>query len=476
MNHRIEHAIAVMLLLACAATSFAQSTVEREQRQLDLYREALRHVENQLSLSSTDPAATDVAALGEYALAQLGRPGDPTASDPRDRFDTGLYKATDRYSRLLADTLGDDAGRWIGTNDEAVLVFLSLNRDAVLYGDAQLDARAMRLGEMTSVLRDYDAATLGAFDIESNDAAERILEDATWTLDRQEEVERRIATINRFRQQVPEGADVDDLPTLATAIEQYIGTIAARERLVEESAREKERIAALERRRDQAASTERERIETELRRTRELSGISLSILERDFDLRVAEQQRELANREADIARELAEIEREKSELELELAKRNEQIQQLEEQLNVYEAKVAVRELDPEVRGLVRLLSAPGTWKPVINNEQQLLADAHYGVEPQPHSLSALTAAGVLDKSPHGAYRLYVVLANRFNDRPSYSGSWPVDYYMDKYVRLYGVDPEDLARTDTVLYSKMQEIQDALREYGDALVEEGLLRP
>jgi hypothetical protein len=256
----------IMLLMIFAPCTFGQDRGGREQRQIELYQEALRSAADQLSVSPTDPTAVDVAALGQYALAQLGRAANPAATDARDRFASGLYKSADRFSRKLAETLTNDVGRWIGSSDEAVLVFLSLDRDTVFYAPSQLDARGERLARAISVLEQYDVSVLGRFNIETNEAARQVLEDATWVLDQERRLVERLATITSYERDMPGGVDVSSLPTLRDAIDDYIGTVAARERLVEESARERERREALERRREMAAQSERERIDIELRR------------------------------------------------------------------------------------------------------------------------------------------------------------------------------------------------------------------
>jgi hypothetical protein len=100
----------IMLLMIFAPCTFGQDRGGREQRQIELYQEALRSAADQLSVSPTDPTAVDVAALGQYALAQLGRAANPAATDARDRFASGLYKSADRFSRKLAETLTNDVG------------------------------------------------------------------------------------------------------------------------------------------------------------------------------------------------------------------------------------------------------------------------------------------------------------------------------------------------------------------------------
>jgi hypothetical protein len=465
----------IMLLMIFAPCTFGQDRGGREQRQIELYQEALRSAADQLSVSPTDPTAVDVAALGQYALAQLGRAANPAATDARDRFASGLYKSADRFSRKLAETLTNDVGRWIGSSDEAVLVFLSLDRDTVFYAPSQLDARGERLARAISVLEQYDVSVLGRFNIETNEAARQVLEDATWVLDQERRLVERLATITSYERDMPGGVDVSSLPTLRDAIDDYIGTVAARERLVEESARERERREALERRREMAAQSERERIDIELRRRQQLGRLSQTILEREYDLQVVTAEQQIQQRDSWIARELSDLQRKKTELELELAKRDEQIQALRNEIDVLSAKSAVRELPAEVRGLVRLLTAAGTWKPESRSPRTLVPNASYGVDPQSHSLSALVSVGALDPTPEGVYALYAVMANGSTDRPRYGGSWQVPdggYGPD----WSGVDITAAINQDRPLYDRVKKVQDALRKWGEELVEAGLLKP
>lgn len=463
-------------LILAAVPAAAQNRTDRESKQYELYQQARQILQDRLSLSPTDPNATDIAALGEFALMQLGRPGDPEATDPRDRGSSGLYELAGNFSRNLANVLTSDTGRWIGTNDEAILVFLSLDRDTVFYAGTQLNARAKRLERASAILNEYDAAALGRFNIEANEAAKQVLEDSAWVLLQETKLEERSATIKSFERSVPRDVDVSGLPTLREAIDHYIGSIAARERAVEESARERERREALERRRDIAATDERERIDIELRRIRDLGRLSQTILERDYDLKELGLEQEISDREGDIARQINDLKREKTELELELASRDEQIQVLQDQIDVLSAKTAIREMPAEIRGLLRLLTAPGTWKPERLGHRRLRGDASYGIDPQPHSLDALTGAGALDEGFEGVYALYVVMANDKTDRPKYGGSWLIGYSGGRDPSWEGVDIEAEIHRDRALYDRVKKVHDALREWGDELVAQKILMP
>jgi hypothetical protein len=132
---------------------------------------------------------------------------------------------------------------------------------------------------------------------------------------------------------------------------------------------------------EMAAQSERERIDIELRRRQQLGRLSQTILEREYDLQVVTAEQQIQQRDSWIARELSDLQRKKTELELELAKRDEQIQALRNEIDVLSAKSAVRELPAEVRGLVRLLTAAGTWKPESRSPRTLVPNASYGVDP-----------------------------------------------------------------------------------------------
>ena len=139
----------------------------------------------------------------------------------------------------------------------------------------------------------------------------------------------------------------------------------------------------------------------------------------------------------------------------------------------------MRELPQDAKVLLKILSTPGHWAPVISEGNRLAYNATYrSLEPQPHSLSALAACGALDDSPAGIGMLYIIMATKYDEaRPRYQQAF---HFSDGFASV--IAPPTLQNMALIsqdrrdAYERLTKIQRIVREYGEELVAEGVLRP
>lgn len=156
----------------------------------------------------------------------------------------------------------------------------------------------------------------------------------------------------------------------------------------------------------------------------------------------------------------------------------------EDELAKVRGRLTLRELPPDVKARVRILAAPGIWKPQFRKPSHL--EGHESVarypQEQAHSLSALAAVGALDEGPQGIYALYAVLvAKGDTKRPRFNEvfrihndptqTFWVDLTLNEMRTEFDQTPERKRE-----YERLVAIQTALREYGDEFVQSGVLEP
>lgn len=196
---------------------------------------------------------------------------------------------------------------------------------------------------------------------------------------------------------------------------------------------------------------------------------------RQVQMRIADRKEDAAALRADLDAKDAEIRRIKAESGAKIAEAEKKVRQLE-------SKLALRELPAEVKQRVRLVASSGYWKPVLNgaaNGKQLDPDARYdSIDPVPYRLADLAACGALDSGDGGIYALYVIMANRHNDRGPMTPQWHIGYGNGHYPGWDGIDyKKEFTKSNESreLYETMKSLNAYLREWGDELVREGVLR-
>jgi len=194
--------------------------------------------------------------------------------------------------------------------------------------------------------------------------------------------------------------------------------------------------------------------------------------------RLGEEVERLEREKADCVQQLEQI-RNQSGMELDAP--TEDCTRLKAEVEELRVRAALKDLTPEVKARVSILASPGYWKPEMDTESPnlLKADAVYGDgdTPQPHSLTALKAIGALDDSTRGAYALFTVLAIKHDkERPRHPRTFNLAYHRGwpekEEERQSQLTKDDGARKD---WQFVKEVQEALREYGEELVDAGLLK-
>ena len=213
------------------------------------------------------------------------------------------------------------------------------------------------------------------------------------------------------------------------------------------------------------------RIELELEQKRKMGTLPRGVIEAEFQIDVQRELGRMQQAEDEARRIAADRERRTAELRLELQRTKSQVLDLERAMQTIQTETKLKALPPEVVGRVRLLSAPGFWKPHFLAPCHMDGQARYdSLEPVPHSLAALTAAGCLDETPDGLWALYVVLANHHDDkRPRMLlTGWPSGLAWDPSATLKRLQDNPAA------YKTLREVQQTLRVHGEDLVALGYL--
>jgi hypothetical protein len=202
-----------------------------------------------------------------------------------------------------------------------------------------------------------------------------------------------------------------------------------------------------------------------------MSKLTHALLDAEFQVDVERQLSRLQRTEEKSALIAKDRSKRTAELELALQKADKSIKSLRDQVELMKREQKIKQLPPEVLGRVRILTTPGTWRPELIKSCEFSPRAVYETK-QPHSLSALAAAGCLDESPNGLWALYLVLALPGDtERPRFrSPVWPVGYNWNPYGILQVLENNRYA------HKTLKAIQQTLRRHGEDLVKLGHLKP
>jgi hypothetical protein len=260
-------------------------------------------------------------------------------------------------------------------------------------------------------------------------------------------------------------------PTLGTALKARLGLVLAQAYAKEQSMIEELEVRVAERRAKGVAEAHAEKLMLKLAQERKMSKLTHALLDAEFQVDVERQLSRLQRTEEKSALIAKDRSKRTAELELALQKADKSIKSLRDQVELMKREQKIKQLPPEVLGRVRILTTPGTWRPELIKSCEFSPRAVYETK-QPHSLSALAAAGCLDESPNGLWALYLVLALPGDtERPRFrSPVWPVGYNWNPYGILQVLENNRYA------HKTLKAIQQTLRRHGEDLVKLGHLKP
>ena len=325
------------------------------------------------------------------------------------------------------------------------------------------------------------------FDPAASPAALAISDSAAWAARQFEKVENRNTFILGHLAAVPKGIDASKLPTME---EELLATLSRRiftqEKLLNtmEKKAEEEKAARVA---EVAKGIREEQLETYIGNLKKLAAedaklaAAMAAKEREaVELKLQEQlaanKAEFDFRMEKLKQERADAEKEFGELRLLLAQKETEIKSLNGQAKV---TAKMRGLPQNAKVLVKILSAPGFYKPVGTLSHRLRAVPRYeGLEPVPHSLNALAASGALEDTPEGIIFMHWLLTTPADtDRPRAKRVFKMRY------GKYNIEAQKDAATIIAANveckettKKIRELQALIRDYGEDLVAAKLLAP
>ncbi len=406
------------------------------------------------------------------------------------------------YDRLLRSEngiLNSDAGRYYSQNPEVVETILRYVMESrfpqsgqhpeqsslsINFGANELNMRAEAVSAAIVSLRKLGPSA----PVEGSESAKMINANAGWVSRAIELIDSRNTLIAGYLSAVPKALDVSKLPTLQEEVNAtFARRIATREALLNEVERkaEKEKAQRLAEITRQIRAEELEDQIAEIEALAEEEKQLRAAIHERQRLEIELQWREkLAASEREFQERMAAMEKTRVELEAKLAA---QAAELEKARRTMTAETQVRELPQDARVLLRILSAKGSWKPALaySNKRQIAgARSQYGLDPQPHSLDVLAGIGALDDTAHGIYMLYAIMATKADtERPRFARVFQLDSDSSAVGGVGGLwyEQTELAELSKSADAKeatkkIRRIQEIVRDYGDILVEQGLLAP
>jgi len=391
----------------------------------------------------------------------------------------GLIAAARATEQRFRETKDGDGlmGKWLGTEEQALLAWMAFPQP--VYTPVKLNELAGALRAARSDLNRMRAVEEGA-----RTGAERhkVLRDAKALVEvvplAQTEHARREAFLLQFelgwRALTPEQqAGYSEKPALSVALKARLGRLLAEAHAREQAQLELLEVQYAEERARGEATNMRDRDRSRLHQQRELAKLTLSVLQSEYETDLERERDRLQRAKTEAARLAAERGKRAAELRLELAEARRQMQALEDRVSTYEAEETIRRLPPHVIGRVRLLSAPGFWRPHYVAPCHMDPKARYdSLDPVPHSLSSLIAAGCLEPDAQGLFALYVILSTPHDKkRPRMTiPGLPSSHFWN---------PENASRLlqDNASGRKSLELlQETLATYADDFVALGYLHP
>ena len=450
----------ILTVLVCAAPAAAQSDDPTAS-------EAIRRARGEL----------DSAVVADAQLEKIASQLDSCLAEFRgDATRPGLVQAAaELESRLEAVRTSDLMGRWLGTLSEATLAWMAFPEREFTPSkiESMVDTIQAAKKVLDPLFQVEEGARTGSRTHRAVGEAEKVL--ALVERVREEQV-RRAAFFARYETEwaaVPESerALFTDKPTLAVALKARLGRLLAEAHAREQATLEELELRYAAERAQGVAEARAARIELEIEQKRKMGMLTRGVIEAEFQIDVQRELGRMQQAEDEARRLAAERERRTAELRIELQRTKSQVLDLERVMQTIQTETKLQELPPEVIGRVRLLSAPGFWRPHFLAPCHMDHQARYdALEPVPHSLAALTAVGCLDETPDGIWALYVVLSNLHDDkRPRMLlTGWPPGLAWDPNATLKRLQDNPAA------YKTLREVQQTLRVHGDDLVALGYL--
>ena len=185
---------------------------ERINKQLEFYHDAILNQQNLDVSSIGDPDTDQFIDIAEHAVSKLYT-ADGKSSE--------LRSLARKLDDVLTDLSGNEVGKWIGTNEQTVRIFIGFDIDAPVISDRGIAKRVNRLRASVKSLKGFNA-TQGKFDPSSSAAVRAILIDADWVNKMHQKISSRLAAVEKMVKNFPQGQNFDASPTLAKAKSNFI--------------------------------------------------------------------------------------------------------------------------------------------------------------------------------------------------------------------------------------------------------------
>lgn len=420
-----------------------------------------------------------------------------------------IPKGYEKYQALLKGEEGilkSDAGRFHSQNPETVEIImryaaedvipsLQPNRDEldsarIDFGASERNQRAKIVSEAVKQLK---ADTGETFSLNSP-LVKSIEQNTAWASRAWETITQRNILLEGYLDAVVEGVDVSKLPTMQEEIE---ATIHRRMVNMGKALNEVERAAAEEKVKRMAEITqgiEASKLKAQIEAVESLAEEQARLEKAKADqekkaveiaasIKIQQTKEEYENAMASLRDQQAVLEKQLAEKALEVDEIIAEKENLAKKLQVTEE---MRAMPADAKILVRILSAKGFWAPgpikTSSTSMRFSSSRYESLEPVPHSLTSLAAAGALNEDAKGLLVLYGILSiTKDTERPRLQGGlraqrstgtdWKISFEKDSFSSALTQNEQTRKTT-----KKLQAIQKILREYGDQLVEEGLLQP
>lgn len=415
-----------------------------------------------------------------------------------------IPKSLARYESLLRGPDGllkNEAGKFLSQNPDVVETLVRFVLDERFpieikgpeqkeptrtdFGKRESDQRLQQVRQSMEALQKFGDGS--RFDPATSPAALAISENAAWAARQFEKIENRNTFILGHLAAVPKGIDVSKLPTME---EELLATLSRRiftqEKLLNdiEKKAEDEKAARVA---EVAKGIREEQLESYIQNLKKLAAedaklaAAMAAKEREeVEIKMKEQlaanQAEYNSRMEKLEQERVDAEKKNAELRLLLAQKESQVKLVDGQAKVTNQ---LRALPQNAKVLVKILSAPGFYKAVGDLGHRLKAVPRYdGMEPVPHSLSALAASGALEDTPEGIIFMHWLLTTASDtERPRAKRVFKLRF--NKYNIEAHRDPGTVISANDECKEttkKIRELQALIRDYGEELVAAKLLAP
>ena len=399
---------------------------ERINKQLEFYHDAILNQQNLDVSSIGDPDTDQFIDIAEHAVSKLYT-ADGKSSE--------LRSLARKLDDVLTDLSGNEVGKWIGTNEQTVRIFIGFDIDAPVISDRGIAKRVNRLRASVKSLKGFNA-TQGKFDPSSSAAVRAILIDADWVNKMHQKISSRLAAVEKMVKNFPQGQNFDASPTLAKAKSNFIAA--------------------------QVIQTEKRKATT--RQVAHEKGLSNDIKAK-ADREIAESTRKIEEEDllAEFNRRLMIAEYELKRAEIESKIDTIRVTTINNNAVAAKKKLVTYLKSPRVKELLAPFVTPDLVKFGAHHEMYKIDS----LDPQPASLSQIASLGnprTLDPSQKGMINFVFYVNVNATKRPK----WPIHH--QKWQDA-GETFENMSGDKVNPYREAQRI---LREHGQTLVELGML--